>query len=111
MFGMIPFTLMSHVFNINSQGNSSVSKNVQKSGLPLIKNKTQKDFFRLNSSLQLHQQLEDRAGHFDNNNIDIKALELERNQLLKEEAIWRQICRNNWIKNGDLNTKFFHKFC
>jgi hypothetical protein len=41
----------------------------------------------------------------------LKYLEEERNQLLlKDEITWRQRCKLNWVKSGDLDTKKNHKF-
>jgi hypothetical protein len=41
----------------------------------------------------------------------LKDLEEEINQLLlKDEITWRQRCRLNWVKSGDLDTIVFHKF-
>jgi hypothetical protein len=41
----------------------------------------------------------------------LKELEVERNRLLlKDKITWRQRCRANWLKSGDLNTKKIHKY-
>jgi hypothetical protein len=41
----------------------------------------------------------------------LKDLEEEINQLLlKDEITWRQRCRLNWVKSGDLDTIVFNKF-
>jgi hypothetical protein len=41
----------------------------------------------------------------------LNLLETKRNKLLlADEALWRQRSRINWIKCGDLNNKFFHRF-
>jgi len=41
----------------------------------------------------------------------IRILEKEKNRLLQqEEARWRLKSRALWMKNGDKNSKFFHKY-
>jgi hypothetical protein len=41
----------------------------------------------------------------------LRDYEFERNKLLlADEALWRQRCRVRWIKCGDLNIKYFHRF-
>jgi hypothetical protein len=67
--------------------------------------------FDLDSAIRTLILLDASAGYTGANCFSLQELESEQNQLLiKEESTWRQRCRTNWIKSGDLNTKFFHKF-
>lgn len=42
---------------------------------------------------------------------ELRALDLRLNSLLdKDGAFWRQIAKQLWLRECDLNTKFFHKY-
>lgn len=63
------------------------------------------------------KELENNINHFQGSSLPVenerykKAREELSDLLIQEEVYWRQRAKTFWLKEGDLNTRFFHQMC
>ncbi|XP_042988663.1 uncharacterized protein LOC122316195 [Carya illinoinensis] len=97
------------VLAAQSSDHSPLVMHLKKGGRRYVSNGSGKErIFRYEASWKLHEECNE--GNTGTNNGIIKEVQLEIDKLLEEENVkWKQRAKQAWLKDGDSNSKFFHR--